>query len=336
VSAVALPPLLIAAGCCLREVGRQVVVLDQDGHELARGPKKQTDWLWTASIAALIERRAAALGLSCELHSQELLFRLWRSAADQGAAPWLSFDDALVWLASEETARHRQRGCPEPITACSEQEATERWPRERRRGRAIPVAAHRLDEPMQRAEVAPAEPITSTQEPQSAGKSVIEHRRPGPALDRVAPVATLALDELERPGWMASCEPITSIQELHSTGRGVIEHQGRGRPDRGMAVAGQATSRPEQRGQAAPAEPITSRLELQSPGHGVIVYWRGAGSSPGQAALAASRAVWARDGPVRGRGAMRSESITPAREPSRTKPTLLGQRVMHLRCGRWP
>lgn len=67
-STVVLPPLLVAAGCCLREAGRQLAVLDQAGHELARGPKKQTDWLWASSTAALIKRRAAALGLCCELH----------------------------------------------------------------------------------------------------------------------------------------------------------------------------------------------------------------------------------------------------------------------------
>jgi hypothetical protein len=72
VSAVVLPPLLIGAGCGLREVGRQLAVLDQAGHELARGPKKQLDWLWSSSTAALIERRAAALSLCCELHPRSL------------------------------------------------------------------------------------------------------------------------------------------------------------------------------------------------------------------------------------------------------------------------
>jgi hypothetical protein len=280
VSAVALPPLLIAAGCCLCEAGRQLAVLDQAGNELARGPKKQLDWIWSASTAALIERRAAALGVCYELHSQELLFRLWSFGASEAAVPWLSFDDALAWLTSEEVARRRRLVCAEPITAQSELEATEWRSRERRRGRAVPVGAHRLDELQQRGKVASGEPITRTQEPQSAGRSV-------------------------------------------------IEHLGRRRVDRTGAATGQAASRPQQHGRAALPEPITSALEPQSAERSVIGRWWGARSSPG-------RAVWARDGPTRGRGAARSGSITPTYEPQGTTFALLVQRAMHFRCGRWP
>jgi hypothetical protein len=104
VSALVLPRLLTRAGCSLAVVKRHVVVLDRDGAELARGPRLQASWLWTASTAALIERRAEALGFRHELHPEELCFRLWRPGLCREATPWQDFADALAWLARVERA----------------------------------------------------------------------------------------------------------------------------------------------------------------------------------------------------------------------------------------
>jgi hypothetical protein len=181
--------------------------------------------------------------------------------------------------------------------------------------------------------VVSGEPITRAQEPQNAEGDVIEHCRPGPALGRTASVATPMLKTLGQTPWMLSAEPITSTQGPQTAGRGVIEHQDRRRPGQAVLATGHPVSRPEQRGRAAHPEPITSTQGPQTAECGVIEHWWGTGSSPGRAA---SRAVWTRDGPARGRGAMGSASITPAREPSRTNPALLVRRGRHLYCGRCP
>jgi hypothetical protein len=102
VSALVLPRLLAEVGCSLAVVKRHVVVLDRDGRELARGPRLQAAWLWTASTAALIERQAEVLGCRHELHPEELLFRLWRSGLRRAAPPWQTFPEALAWLARVE------------------------------------------------------------------------------------------------------------------------------------------------------------------------------------------------------------------------------------------
>jgi hypothetical protein len=104
VSTLMLPRLLAEAGCTVAVVKRHVVVLDRDGAELARGPRLQAAWLWTASTAALIERCAEALGFRHELHPEELRFRLWRPGLRRAAAPWQDFAEALAWLARIERA----------------------------------------------------------------------------------------------------------------------------------------------------------------------------------------------------------------------------------------
>jgi hypothetical protein len=109
VSALVLPRLLAEAGCSFTVVKRHVVVLDRDGRELARGPRLQAAWLWTASTAALIERRAAVLGFRHELHPEELRFRLWRPGLSREAAPWQDFAEALAWLARVERALAQPR-----------------------------------------------------------------------------------------------------------------------------------------------------------------------------------------------------------------------------------
>jgi hypothetical protein len=71
-----LPPALEQAGCTLVAAGRQLAVLDRDGRELERAPRKQLEWLISASTLALVERQAAQLGLCCALHLHELLVKV--------------------------------------------------------------------------------------------------------------------------------------------------------------------------------------------------------------------------------------------------------------------
>jgi hypothetical protein len=103
-STLKLPPLLECAGCALAVRDEHIAVLDRDGYELAQARPSQAAWLWTASTAALIERRAAVLGFRHELHERDLRFRLWRPGLSPNVAPWQTFPDALTWLARVEHA----------------------------------------------------------------------------------------------------------------------------------------------------------------------------------------------------------------------------------------
>jgi hypothetical protein len=103
-STLRLPPLLERAGCVLAALDNHIAVQDRDGHVLAHAPRLQASWLWDASTAALIERRAEALGFRHELHEHDLRFRLWRPGLNREAAPWQTFPDALTWLARVERA----------------------------------------------------------------------------------------------------------------------------------------------------------------------------------------------------------------------------------------
>jgi hypothetical protein len=99
-----LPPLLERAGCVLAALDDHIAVQDRDGHILAHAPRLQAAWLWDASTAALIERRAQMLGFRHELHEHDLRFRLWHPGLSRAAAPWQTFPDALAWLACVERA----------------------------------------------------------------------------------------------------------------------------------------------------------------------------------------------------------------------------------------
>jgi hypothetical protein len=103
-STLRLPSLLECAGCTLAALDDHIAVQDRDGHVLAHAPASQPSWLWDASTAALIERRAQMLGFCHELHEYDLRFRLWRPGLSREAAPWQTFPDALAWLARVERA----------------------------------------------------------------------------------------------------------------------------------------------------------------------------------------------------------------------------------------
>jgi hypothetical protein len=224
-SVLTLPPLLAREGCSLAVVKQHIAVLDRDSRELARGPRLQAAWLWTASTAALIERRAEALGFRHELHPEELRFRLWRPGLSRAAAPWQTFPEALAWLAKVERAiRQPRRLRLHLVRSGSITRRTDLGKLARGcEGQDLSIARQAPDEPPLRELEVPSGPITSTQEAQSTKQDAIGSGPGGWRPDCASPAAAQEIAGLEERELVNRPEPITSTWESRRAEPTVME-----------------------------------------------------------------------------------------------------------------